>query len=285
MTVDDEETEVLEARNVAFVYDVHGNQEALQAVLEDLEGREVDLVVFGGDYALNGPRPAETVEAIRQSELPAIRGNTDEYLLADGVEQEGQGNPVVEWTRGELSEEQLEWMRQRPFAVRVAAPGMREEPGSHLLAVHATPTSLEDVLLVEEHPHKEWPVTDEEEAAAMVGDVRADVVVYGHIHSASAGVCGEQRVRSIGSVGFPWDGDRRAAYGLARWNGDGWVLQDIRVDYDWESVADEIETSGAPRAEARAASIRDAAFEPLAPDEEEDGEEEGEEEGENSQDE
>jgi predicted phosphodiesterase len=247
-----------DVRRVALLYDVHGNATALEAVLDDVEARGVDDVVLGGDYALKGPRPGRALELVRALEARAIRGNTDLYLRDDDSDDE-----VVRWTRDRLTADPLDWLADRPFACRIA-PEPDADPSQHLHVVHATPTDLEDVLLVEPHPFDGWPTTDIDDARAMLGDVEADLVAYGHIHVATSGTIAGQRVRSIGSVGMPWDGDRRAAYAIARWQEDHWGIEDVRVEYDWRSVVERLESSDAPRARARAESIRTARFDPLA---------------------
>ena len=52
-------------RGLAVLYDVHGNLPALEAVLEDARAAGASGFVLGGDYALFGPFPAETVAALR----------------------------------------------------------------------------------------------------------------------------------------------------------------------------------------------------------------------------
>lgn len=50
-------------RKVAAIYDIHGNLPALNAVLEELEKVQPDLVVVGGDI-VSGPMPGETLERL-----------------------------------------------------------------------------------------------------------------------------------------------------------------------------------------------------------------------------
>ena len=64
---------------LGLLYAVHGNLAALDAVLRDAESRGCDSFVLGGDYALFGPWPAETVERLRQLDAEWIRGNGERW--------------------------------------------------------------------------------------------------------------------------------------------------------------------------------------------------------------
>ncbi|MBW3609838.1 MAG: metallophosphoesterase [Actinobacteria bacterium] len=62
--------------SLALLYDVHGNLPALEAVLADAEEAGASAFVLGGDYALFGGWPAETLdrlEALPDAELPVAR--------------------------------------------------------------------------------------------------------------------------------------------------------------------------------------------------------------------
>ena len=50
---------------IAALYDIHGNLPALNAVLEELEGVQPDLVVVGGDV-VSGPMLWQTLERLSQ---------------------------------------------------------------------------------------------------------------------------------------------------------------------------------------------------------------------------
>ena len=69
---------------VAALYDIHGNLPALEAVLAEVRGADVDLVVVGGDV-LPGPMPRETLACLDGLEIPAryLRGNGDRAVLEE----------------------------------------------------------------------------------------------------------------------------------------------------------------------------------------------------------
>ena len=64
---------------LGLLYDVHGNLPALEAVLADAEGAGVERWLLGGDYALFGAWPAETVGALRELDAVWLRGNGERW--------------------------------------------------------------------------------------------------------------------------------------------------------------------------------------------------------------
>jgi hypothetical protein len=79
---------------LACLYDVHGNLPALEAVLADAEAAGATRYCLGGDYALFGAWPAETVERLRGLENAMwIRGNGERWT-ADAAA--APDNPVVQ---------------------------------------------------------------------------------------------------------------------------------------------------------------------------------------------
>src|SRR3954452_5708770 len=78
---------------LACLYDVHGNLPALEAVLEDAADCGATRYVLGGDYALFGGWPAETVARLRELENALwIRGNGERLTHDAGAAPD---NPVV----------------------------------------------------------------------------------------------------------------------------------------------------------------------------------------------
>ena len=70
---------------LAVIYDVHGNLPALEAVLTDAAGAGAERYLLGGDYALFGPWPAETVARLREiPDATWIRGNVDRWTAFPG---------------------------------------------------------------------------------------------------------------------------------------------------------------------------------------------------------
>jgi predicted phosphodiesterase len=245
---------------IAILTDIHGNLAALDAVLADLAAQPHDAVVIAGDLLANGPLPLETLARIQDLDAHIIYGNMDEAIV-----NATPTGPVVWWARQQIGAGGVDYLAALPFCQRITPPG-GNTPGDDLLVVHASPRDVHDVLILRPEPDGTTftVVTDQDEAIAMIGDTRAGLILYGHIHYFSEGVVGSQRIGSIGSVGFPFDRDRRAAYALAQWDGAYWQIIQRRVPYAHEAVADAIRRSGQPRAERYAQMILQAKWLPWA---------------------
>lgn len=222
---------------VAFLYDIHGNLAALDAVLED--AGDVDGYVLGGDYAVFGGWPRQTVERLR--ELPNarwVRGNVDRWC-ADPAS--APDDPVVQ---GALSDCRA--------ALGAALTGeLAELPAQLSLGgirfVHASPVSDVRALM---------PQAGDDDAELLAGLTERRLVL-GHSHLPFRRVAAGVEVVNPGSVGLPFDGDRRAAYAVL---GDDGSVEHRRVAYDHERAAARLAEAfdGAPWAATVAARLRAA---------------------------
>jgi transposase len=103
---------------IALLSDIHGNIAALDAVLVDVRREAPDLIALLGDYVLNGPRPCEVVDRVRELESQGayvIQGNTD-IAAADldmaaafpWFDEVPRVNVVAaEWAHDELGDERV----------------------------------------------------------------------------------------------------------------------------------------------------------------------------------
>jgi putative phosphoesterase len=213
---------------IAVLYDVHGNLAALDAVLEDARAAGADRWVLGGDYALFGAWPAETVARLRELE-PAVwvRGNVDRWAgdPAAAPDEEDLRAAIAD-CRGALGDAVADELGHLPAEAELE--GMR--------IVHASPVS--DLRSFGPEPADE----DEE----LLAGVTHERLLFGHTHVQFRRQAGAVELVNPGSVGVPLDGDRRAAYALVRPGGE---LELRRVPYDTgAAIARLREAFGAERA-------------------------------------
>lgn len=212
---------------LAIVSDVHGNLISFDAVIAAVRGESPDLVVHGGDLALNGPRPAEVVDRVRELGWPGIVGNTDEVLWGGMAKVPERARPqfraMTDATAELLGQERVEWLRRLPWEWR------HEE----LLLVHASPGDLWKAPM---------PDAGDEELRGVYGGHDAGTVVYCHIHVPFVRRLDGLTVANSGSVGWPVDGDWRPSYLVVE---DGQISV-RRVEYDLERELAELRASRYP---------------------------------------
>jgi putative phosphoesterase len=229
--------EFLEMR-IAIVSDIHGNQTAFEAVLADLRQTSPDLVLHGGDLADTGSSPAEIVDRIRSLGWQGVVGNTDQMLTSpETFEEFANQSPKLQslWvvlremaaaTREALGEERLAWLGSLP-----------------LTQIHAP------IALVHASPESPWrapvPEANDDELQSLYGPLGQPVVVYGHIHRPYIRGMSKMIVANTGSVGLPYDGDRRASYLLI----DDSKPEIRRVEYDMKRELGALSRSGFPHAD------------------------------------
>jgi predicted phosphodiesterase len=231
---------------VAIFSDVHGNATALQAVLANIERRRPDYIVFAGDLCVFGARPATTVGLLREHRhILRLRGNTDEMLVHSPVVSDDAAGRQRDhlrfkrdstlWAKDQLGQDDLRWLARMPFAHRLSPTAKMQDD---LLVVHANPKDVHRFLIppVAEQERRLGSVQFEqtqEELDALLENVEAGIVAFGHFHFPNVQVWRSLLLANISSVSNPMDGDPHAKYGLFTWDAaDGWQVDLVRVEYD-----------------------------------------------------
>lgn len=230
---------------IALFSDVHGNLSAFRAVRQAIESHsDIDRTIFVGDLCLFGPRPEECLVLLREMAVPAIVGNTDEWirqlppLPADMPEDQRPARQrlrdLCRWTADQLSNESLAWLDvlRQTFQIRLTPTS---DPDDDLLIVHANPLNLLDVIFPSIDRQQELygsvRQTDQQLAPLLQG-MAARSLAFGHLHIPGQRQWRDKTLINISSVSLPGDGDGRAKYALLTWSdGAGWDVEYQRLDY------------------------------------------------------
>lgn len=217
----------------AVLFDIHGNLDALEAVLADADEAGCERLLIGGDLAYMGPDPAEVVERIlaEGDRVIAVRGNTDRMIA-------GGDDDVARWAADRLGAESV--------AMLEALPTQRHLPEHDALLVHSSPRSDEERIL---------PDTPSTLVEAALAGVDAATVLTGHVHLQYRRSLDGFEVVNPGSVGIPFDGDPRAAWAII----DDGAVELRRTAYDRTGVLARIAAAVShPEAALAARRLRDA---------------------------
>jgi predicted phosphodiesterase len=230
--------------NVLVLYDIHGNVDALDAVLADLRAARPDAVVVGGD-TVPGPFARAALDRLDALTVPVhrVRGN-GERETAEAVDAtapppaDDLAAVTAAITASELGSDRARALGELPLTVTLDG----------VLYCHATPRADDDMVT---------RVSPPERYAAVLAGVDAPLVVAGHTHQQHDRTVGAIRFVNAGSVGLPYEGD-----GAARWL---WVADgapELRdTPYDAPAAGHRMLAAGWPDER----SVRAALIEPVEP--------------------
>jgi predicted phosphodiesterase len=229
--------------------DIHGNLEALEAVLAAAEGQWDELWNLG-DIVGYGASPNQVVERMRALATVHVRGNHDRVCC--GLTSPDGFNPVARlaalWTREQLTPENLAWLKARPQGPVAACNGAAS-------CAHGSPLDEDDYLL------------SLRDAMAPLESMATAITFFGHTHvqggfarngndwqevrpqfppltpahgqlrtdAQSERLEFEQASKALinpGSVGQPRDYDWRAAFAI--YDSEAYAVTFHRVPYDLE---------------------------------------------------
>ncbi|WAH36517.1 metallophosphoesterase family protein [Alicyclobacillus dauci] len=219
----------------AFISDIHGNDVALEAVMEDIHDTECDKIIVLGDICFRGPAPKRCLDIVRDRADAVLKGNADEWVVRgvrsgevpddrlDMMNREGM------WAREQLSEDDIAFLNSLPMTLDGS------DHGTNWLAFHATPKDLFQVVLPD--------AGEIEIEERIIGTHPHDMFLYGHIHLPYARRVRDRTIVNLGSVGLPFDGVAEASYAVLD-------CTTARVDVDLRRVPYDIERAVTALSEA-----------------------------------
>lgn len=228
----------------AIVSDIHGNLEALTAVLADIQQQNVDEIYCLGDIIGYGPNPCQCIDTA-MSFQKVVLGNHDQGALFDPEGFSSGAERAIFWTRHqlELNSEETEKNLQRWNFLCELPRNIRE---GEFMFVHGSARN----------PLNEYVFPEDIHNPKKLEKIFAIIEQYcfqGHTHVPGvftedgrfirpAEINGpyelvEQKLMiNVGSVGQPRDGDPRSCYVI--W--DDKSVEFRRVEYDFNETARKI---------------------------------------------
>ena len=217
----------------AVIADIHGNADALRAVLADIETRNLSSIVNLGDL-LSGPLAAkETAEILMESNILSIRGNHDRWLVEKIPAELGASDQLA---RSELDSRHLDWLRSLPATLYLTPD---------IFLCHGTPSSDTNYWLERVNAAGEVNLRPRQEIESDAQGVDAGLILCGHTHiPRRVDLSGGRVILNPGSVGCPgYDDDfpvyhvmeagtAAACYAIVENTHEGWRSSMHHVPYD-----------------------------------------------------
>ena len=181
--------------SIAVISDIHGNLEALKSVLEDIKKRNIEKIICLGDIIAKGSNQKECLELIKENCQMVLRGNCDEFFSLDvdiNKFNETEQKRII-WNKGKITDEDRNYLSNLPFSHEMYISGRL------VRFFHATPEKINGFVGNIDKIEKSYSLFLPSQNTESQN--KADVVVYGHIHTAYLQRIYNRTIINAGSVG------------------------------------------------------------------------------------
>ncbi|WP_108838999.1 metallophosphoesterase [Tateyamaria sp. Alg231-49] len=208
----------------AVIADIHGNADALSAVLSDIDAHGIATILNLGDHFSGPLAAAETAGLLASREMISIRGNHDRWLIEQDRAHMGASDAAA---FDQLRPQDFDWLRRLPAT---------RSFGQSVFMCHGTPDSdttywLETVL----GDGTVAPNSREQIEEAGAG-VDCQLILCGHTHLARMVRLNDGRVIvNPGSVGLPaYDDDAPVPHVVATGSSEARYCIVQSMDGTWD---------------------------------------------------
>ncbi|MEG0229325.1 MAG: metallophosphoesterase family protein [Oscillospiraceae bacterium] len=222
---------------IALIGDIHSNQFALEAVLEQLKNDNIDSIFFLGDYAFGGSGSVEVVDRLIEYKTHpyiAIKGNKEGYI--NGIEQRAELNPILPFIYNELGMERINFLKSLPDEVHVEFEGVK-------FRICHNPSKLK-MFVITDRLHRKGTVPNYDTLHILAAEMQDDICIYGHYHMFMDEVVDRKRFICACSVGLPFDADSNAKYLIMNIKNKIVSIEKKSVFYDRSKLVDDFEKKG-----------------------------------------
>jgi len=238
---------------IAIISDIHSNTDALEAVLADIAGRNVEQIICLGDVVGYGPQPKQCMELVMDNASVTLMGNHDYAVLYEPSKFNAGAENACFWTRQQIEQETNPKKRARFWDF------ISSMPVKHVIRFDRA--DLAEVVFVHGSPRR--PVNEyifPDDIYSNPGKIQSiferfsNLCFVGHTHVPGVfldspdfyspeeieGVFeidpGRKALINVGSVGQPRDRDPRACYAILEED----KVRFIRVAYDVETAVTKV---------------------------------------------
>ena len=231
--------------SIAIISDIHGNLEALEAVMADIDGRANKRIICLGDIVGYGPNPRECLDIVMDRCEFSLMGNHDFAVLFEPYNFNTAAENAAFWTRQQFETDADVERRNRRWRYLGNMPA--RVAGARFCAFHGSPRRpINEYVFPDDiytAPQKMASIFDRIEHLCFVGHTHVPGVFVpdpdfyapdevGHKFQVSE----ERAMINVGSVGQPRDRNPNASYVILH---DSHV-EFVRVAYDVQTTVDKV---------------------------------------------
>ena len=228
---------------IAIISDIHGNYDALEAVLEDIDQQGgISRIYCLGDIVGYGAMPNECIEKVREIGCHAVAGNHD-FASVGKLSFEffnTYAKKSALWTRETLIKENIEWLQNLHYLQSI----------DNFTLVHGTPFSPEMFHYISTLNDARVSFEEMQTDLCFVGHSHVPIVFFdthpiSYVVKDEIKLSGKEKtIINVGSVGQPRDENPKSCYAI--YDNEEQTVRLIRVKYDIDAAYDKIIKAGLP---------------------------------------
>ncbi|WP_216828080.1 metallophosphoesterase family protein [Alkalihalobacterium elongatum] len=238
---------------IAVISDIHGNTPALDAVLADIENRQISHIICLGDLVGKGPHSSFVIDKVKEKCELTIMGNWDEIITREPEFD------TLRWHQAQLRDDQVTFLEQLPFSLDFYMSGRL------IRLFHASPRSVHERIQPWDTLEKRMTMFhNSDKTENLVGAKEPDVVGYGDVHNAYLQNFQGKTLFNCGSVGNPLE-ITQASYAILE--GDyqskrisSFSIQFVRVPYDIDLAIEQAKVAKMPELEEYIKELKTAKY-------------------------
>jgi predicted phosphodiesterase len=209
-------------KKIAIISDIHGNLQALEAIIKDIRSKNIKEVICLGDTIAIGPNPKECIEMIFKENMKIILGNHEEYFIKGAYNFHEVGSDEQkhqEWVKSNLNEKIENKLKELPYIIKEKTQGIV------FAFMHYARKNNKFVYINEKRTV--------EKLDEMFNNVDTDVIFYGHEHDLKQKKSdGISTYICVGSSGC--SKDKNTYYTLLIIENEKYNVEKVELEYDRE---------------------------------------------------
>ena len=180
---------------IAIISDIHGNLEALKTVLNDINNRGITKIYCLGDILAKGTHQQECVDLVKEKCDVIIKGNCEDFITSN-IDYSTFSDIDVKrqvWNKAKINDATADFLRNLPYCYEFYMSGR------FIRLLHCHPEEIDK--FVGNIDKIERLYTLFLPSPNTISDKKADILIYGHIHTQYSQKIYNRLIINTGSVG------------------------------------------------------------------------------------
>ena len=181
---------------IAVFADIHGNKQALEAIISDIKKRNIDNVICLGDTIALGPSSKECLDLIIENKIPMLLGNHELYhMYGHDIDNSftDAKSKHHNWLNSVLKDDYKQFLLDCDYVYSIEMLGKK--------------ISFQHFFLFNKYknPFYHWNVLNSDKLLDIIDNLDSDITIVGHEHTRKIVEHNDKKIIVLGSSGCVTD--------------------------------------------------------------------------------